>query len=316
MPRPLRIALVLLVLVAASLSVLVTLAWEPDQPVDVLSARWAPPPSQFITVDGMRMHYRDEGPKGGAEPPIVLLHGTSASLHTWQAWADALRPHRRVIRLDLPGFGLTGPFATGDYAMPHYVRVTGQFLDALGVGSAVFVGNSFGGNIAWHTALATPERVKALVLIDASGYVCPPVSVPIGFRLAQISWLAPLTEHLLPASAVAASLRNVYGDPSKVTPALIDRYRALTLRAGNRHAVIERFRQVPQGADAERIVELELPTLVLWGAEDRLIPRACGERFARDIAGSRLVVLEGLGHVPHGKTRRARWRRWWRSSRT
>lgn len=106
----------LLLLAVALIAGGVALAWAPDRPVDSLKARWAPAPSQFITVQGMQVHLRDEGPKDDPEP-IVLLHGTSASLHTWDGWVDALKGQRRVIRIDLPGFGLTGPAPDNDYRL-------------------------------------------------------------------------------------------------------------------------------------------------------------------------------------------------------
>ncbi|MDB4973125.1 MAG: alpha/beta hydrolase [Myxococcaceae bacterium] len=272
--------------------------WQSDQPVAALTAKWAPAPSRFLPVDGMRVHMRDEGPRDDPHP-IVLLHGTSASLHTWQGWSDALTPQRRVIRLDLPGFGLTGPFPDDDYTLSHYVRFMTHFLDAVGVGQVVLAGNSFGGNVAWRTAAANPARVQKLLLVDAAGYAYKPKSVPISFRMARMPLLRPIGEHLLARSMVQSSLRNVYGDPSKVTPGLVDRYYDLALREGNRHALSERFRQVQPGEEIGQLARLTVPTLILWGAEDRLNPKQNGERFAHDIPGSQLIVLERLGHVPH-----------------
>jgi pimeloyl-ACP methyl ester carboxylesterase len=138
-----------------------------------------------------------------------------------------------------------------------------------------------------------------LVLIDAAGYALPAQSVPIGFKLARMAWLRPVTERLLPPGTIEGSLRNVYGHPERVTPELVTRYRELTLRAGNRGAVVERFQQVVPGQDVEQIPSIRAPTLIVWGSDDRLIPLASGQRFAREIPGSQLVVLPGLGHVPH-----------------
>lgn len=284
-------------LVLLSLAALLALAWAPDREVASLTARWAPPPSQFIGIGGMQLHLRDEGTREGATP-IVLLHGTSASLHTWDGWADGLRGERRVIRFDLPGFGLTGPTPDGVYAIGRYVETVVALLDRLGVRRAILAGNSFGGQVAWQTALAHPQRVERLILVDAAGYPMAPQEVPIGFRIARTPWLAPLMRVMLPRGFIESSVRNVYGDPSRVTPELVDRYYELTLRAGNRQALRERFAQAQAGPGFERIRELTLPTLILWGGQDRLIPPADGERFARDIAGSELVVFDDLGHVP------------------
>lgn len=288
---------VLLALVAVT-GVGVALSWAPDRPVETLTARWAPPPSQFVPLQGMQVHLRDEGPRTDPQP-IVLLHGTSASLHTWDGWADALKDQRRVIRMDLPGFGLTGPMPDGDYRLTRYVNFVIALLDQLGVQQAVLAGNSFGGNLAWKIAVDHPQRVSKLVLVDAAGYPFDPASMPIGFKIAQIPALRPMMEHTLPRSMIESSVRNVYGDPSKVTPELVDRYQELTLRSGNRSALVERFRQSPSGEFTAQIPQVRQPTLILWGAQDRLIPPDNALRFQRDIAGSRLVMFDALGHVPH-----------------
>lgn len=286
-------------LVLAAVALVAT--WAPDQPVEALKPRWAQPPSQFITIDGMQVHLRDEGPRD--DPlPIVLIHGTSASLHTWEGWAAALRGQRRVIRFDLPGFALTGPNRQNDYSVEAYVRFVTAVVDQLGVQRFVLAGNSLGGQVAWATAVALPQRVARLVLVDASGYApesaSVPPSLPLGFRIARMPALRVLTQYTLPRSIVEKSVRNVYGDPSKVTPELVDLYRDMTLRAGNRQALGRRMDQGYSG-EVAGLKTLAIPTLVLWGGQDRLIPLEFGQRFARDIAGSRLVVFDDLGHVPH-----------------
>jgi pimeloyl-ACP methyl ester carboxylesterase len=298
MNRIIRWGAGLAVALAAIGAVATATSWEPDRDVASLKARWAPPPSQFVEVMGMAVHLRDEGPRDDAEP-IVLLHGTSASLHTWDGWAEALKGQRRVIRVDLPGFGLTGPAPSGDYSVPAYVSFLVQLLDRLSVQRAVVGGNSFGGYLAWKLAADHPQRVSRLVLVDAAGYAFEPESIPLAFRMAQVKALKPLLDHTLPRGMVEASVKNVYGDPAKVTPELVDRYFELTLREGNRAALGERFRQSQGGEFEQQVPALQQPTLILWGGRDRLIPPAQGQRFAREIAGSRLVVFDDLGHVPH-----------------
>ena len=284
-------------LLALVVATFIAAAWEPDRPLPELKARWAPPPSTFIQVRGVSVHVRDEGPRGDPVP-LVLLHGTSSSLHTWDGWSAALKSERRVIRFDLPGIGLTGAPPDADYSIEGYVRFTAAVLDALGVSRCVLAGNSFGGQVAWETALAHPARVDRLVLVDAAGYPFRPQSIPLGFRIARIPLLNRLMEHTLPRRLIESSLRNVYGDPGKVTPQLVERYFELTLREGNRRALAERLRQAPAGIHPERIAALKLPTLILWGGRDRLLPPADADRFHRDIAGSRLVLFDRLGHVP------------------
>lgn len=291
-----RILMVGVIAVAVFLVAGLIAVWAPDRPVERLMPRWAPAPSQFLQVGDLRVHLRDEGPRDDPVP-IVLLHGTSASLHTWEGWASALRGQRRVIRFDLAGFGLTGPNSQNNYSIETYVSFVTAVLDKLGVQRFVLAGNSLGGQIALATAHALPKRVDKLVLVDSAGYAFTPESIPLGFRIARVPGLRGLVEVILPRGVVLDSVRNVYGDPGKVTPELVDRYYDLALRAGNRRALAKRFQQT-MVSNSEHIRALKLPTLILWGGKDRLIPPDNGREFARDIAGARLVVFDDLGHVP------------------
>lgn len=271
-------------------------SWAPDLPVAELKARWGQPPSQFVEVEGLQVHVRDEGPR--SDPlPIVLVHGTAASLYTWDGWAAELRKERRVIRFDLPGFGLTGPNAANDYSIAVYVRFVAALMDRLGVQRFVIGGNSLGGEVAWAVAHAHPQRVDRLILVDAAGYRFESGSVPLGFRVAGMPALQPLMRNLLPSGLMDKSVRSVYGDPARVTPELVAHYTDMTRREGNRAALRQRLIQRNTGREAD-IKDLKLPTLILWGGQDRLIPPAYGRRFAQDIAGSKLVMFDGLGHVP------------------
>src|SRR5262245_44565854 len=202
------------------------LSRAPDRSVQSLVARWAPAPSEFIDLQGQLVHLRDVGPRADALP-LVLLHGTSASLHTWEGWDRALQGQHRVISVDLPGFGLTGPWS-GRYAAWSYrgddlARFVLELLDHLQVKRFAIAGNSLGGEVAWRVASLAPERVQRLVLVDAAGYELNPQSVPIGFQLARLPGINRAFEWLLPRGVVESSVRNVYGDPTKVTPQLAAR---------------------------------------------------------------------------------------------
>ena len=268
----------------------------PDRSLESLVPRWAPPPSDFVELDGQLVHYRDQGPS--SDPlPLVLIHGTSASLHTWEGWVAGLSATRRVISFDLPGFGLTGPNADGDYRDERYVAFVRQLLSRLGVGRAIVGGNSLGGEIAWQLALADPAHVAGLVLVDAAGHKFEPESMPLGFRIARIPVLREPMRWVLPRRAIEDSVLDVYGDKSRVTAALVDRYYELALREGNRVALMQRMDQLAPGP-VERLGEIKVPTLILWGERDRLIPLRWGREFEKAIPGSRLVVFPGLGHVP------------------
>jgi len=292
-----RLVGVLLMLTALA----VPLVRAPDRPVETLVARWAPPPSEFLDLGGQLVHYRDEGPRGDPAP-LVLLHGTSASLHTWEGWVRVLRGQHRVISLDLPAFGLTGPFAGPyaglDYTGPNYARFVLDVLDRLAVPRFSVAGNSLGGEVAWRIAAAAPQRVARLVLVDAAGYPISAEHIPLGWQIARLPVLGRLAEHLLPRPLVAEGLHAVYADPAKVTDALVDRYFELTLRAGNRAALVGRARHWSPGEGVARVTGVRAPTLVLWGGRDRLIPPALAQRFAADIPGARVQLFDDLGHVP------------------
>jgi pimeloyl-ACP methyl ester carboxylesterase len=297
----LLLRLVGLLLIATALGV--SLSRAPDRPVESLVARWAPTPlSDFIDVKGQLVHIRDEGPRADAAP-LILLHGTGASLHTWEGWVAALKKTRRVVTLDLPGFGLTGPFAgqyaADDYRGDAYARFVLDVMDALKIQRAVIGGNSLGGEIAWRAVTLAPQRFERLILVDAAGYALAPQSVPLGFRIAALPVVNRIAEHLLPRALVVGSVHSVYGDPSRVTEQLVDRYFELTLREGNRRALGVRLQQLEAGAHVNRLKMLALPTLILWGRRDKLIPPSTAQEFARDIRGAQLVMFDGLGHVPH-----------------
>jgi pimeloyl-ACP methyl ester carboxylesterase len=296
MKRVGKIALGVLGVLVLVLAVFVAATWAPDRPVDALKPRWAQPPSTFVKVQGMDVHLRDEGPRDDPTP-IVLLHGTSSSLHTWEGWARALRTHHRVIRFDLPGFGLTGPHPEGRYDAAAYTSFMRAMLDQLSIKQCVIAGNSFGGYVAWQTALVDP-RVRRLVLVDSGGYPNPNAKMPLGFKLAKMPVIKHLAAYSLPRSVIEKSLRNVYGDETKVTPELIDLYYDLAVRAGNRTALIKRFEQTTY-ASGEEVAKVKVPTLILWGGKDRLIPPEIAAQFHRDIAHSELVTFDALGHVPH-----------------
>ena len=292
-----RLLGLLLILTVVALA----LTRAPDRSVESLVARWAPAPSDFVQVKGMVVHLRDEGPRDDPVP-VVLLHGTGASLHTWEGWVAALKGQRRVITLDLPGFGLTGPFSGGydaqDYSGDAHARFVVDLLDTLGLQRVVLGGNSLGGEIAWRAAWLQPARVQSLVLVDALGPAFTPEAVPLGFVAARIPGLRRVTEEILPRAVIVQGLASVYGDPARISEALVDRYFELTLRDGNRRALGQVVGQMELGKDAARIATLKLPTLILWGGRDRLIPPTVGAEFERLIAGSQRVVFPQLGHVP------------------
>jgi pimeloyl-ACP methyl ester carboxylesterase len=267
--------------------------WTPDANRAALEARYAAPPSSFVTLEGVRLHVRDTGPRNG--PPVLLLHGFGSSLHTWDQWAVLLEADRRVIRLDLPGFGLTGADPTGDYSDLRAVALLEGLLDRLGVAQADVVGSSMGGRIAWRFAAERPARVRRLVLMAPDGFASAGFTYD---RPAGVPLLMRALPYTLPMPLLRGGVAPAYADPASLTDSALERYRDMMIAPGVRPAILDRMAThvlVPPEPFLRRVTA---PTLLLWGASDRMVPAAHAADYARQLPDSRTVVLPGLGHVP------------------
>ena len=203
--------------------------------------------------------------------------------------------------MDLPAFGLTGASPDRQYSTASYVAFVDSLLQRIGVRQCILGGNSLGGGIAWNTALADTTRIRALILLDASGYPRKNEKGNLGFKLAAMPGVASLLSSFTPRALIRKSLEDSYSDPARVNEALVDRYFELLLREGNRQATVDLFqsRRQPQ---PERIRSIRVPTLIIWGQDDRLIDVENAGHFARDIPGSVAVVIPRSGHVPMEET--------------
>lgn len=272
----------------------------PDTDPEEMRAKYGGEPSQFITLaDGQQVHLRDEGPRDA--PAIILLHGSSADLHTWQPWVDALKNDFRVIRYDQIGHGLTGPSQDGGYALEDFVEDVDQIADQLGLESFTLGGNSMGGWVSAGYALAHPDRLNGLILVDASG---APVKRPegsggnIGFTIAAMPGVNRIMEHITPRSLVEKSFQQSVSNQEVATPEAIDRYWELLRYPGNRRATIARFNTARVTYTSEQISSLSMPSLVMWGDEDALVPVDAGRWYDEHLPSSQLVIYEGIGHLP------------------
>lgn len=276
------------------------IGYTPDTDVAEMKAKYASPTSQFITLaPGLTVHVRDEGRRYG--PVLVLIHGSNASLHTWEPWVQRLGGQYRIVSLDLPGHGLTGTHPSGDYDYPIFVDVVDKVLVKLGIDRATVGGNSMGGGVTWMYALAHPEKVQAMILVDAAG--APrwrARKAPIGFRIARMPVLRDIAKIITPRSMVESSFLTSVSVKSVATPAAIDRYWELLRYPGNRAATIKRFSYTHNNHPAirEKLAALKIPTLILWGQEDNLIPVKSAEWFAEAIPGSKLIIYPKVGHIP------------------
>lgn len=292
--RVLKVVLAVLVILA---SIIILLFGHRDIPLEELKKKYTNESSSFVDLEGIQVHFRDEGDKSDTNP-IILIHGTGSSLQTFEEWVNVLKKNHRVISIDLPGYGLTGQFLDSDYSIPNYVYFIKKFLSALDIEKCILAGNSLGGRIAWNFTLQHPEVVDKLILIDASGYPVRAKSTPMAFKLAKVPVLNKVFTFITPKFIVKKSVTNVYADKTKVTDELVDRYFEMTLREGNRQAFVDRFAVAKDNTTYKDIPSIVQPTLILWGKEDQLIPVSVAYKFHEDLQNDTLVILEGLGHVP------------------
>lgn len=293
-----RILKGLLGLIAIAVIAILIWGYAPDTDPVAMRAKYANSASQFVDVGGgLTVHIRDEGPRGA--PVLVLLHGSNASLHTWEPWVARLKNKYRVISYDQPGHGLTGPNPSNDYSAAAFGGVVDRITDRLGVVRFALAGNSMGGWIAAHYALAHPERLTSLILVDAAGPPdAKPKSLPIGFKIAQTPGLRGIMEYITPRSVIAKSIQQTISNQEIINDAMIDRYWELLRYPGNRRATGIRFGMKRVPLEKSAFAKFNVPTLILWGDEDRLIPLAAGRWYAAAIPGSKLIVYPRIGHVP------------------
>ena len=274
---------------------------EPDIPRSVLEAKYATPPSQFVVLpDGARVHYRDRGPRDGSV--LVLIHGSDASLFTWEKWSKNLSDKFRVISLDLPAHGLTGAVPNKDYSQKGMTIFVHEFADKLGLKTFALAGNSMGGDVVARFAETYPERVSKLILVDAGGMpVGPGDHIPIGFKIARMSFMRPVLLHITPRALFSEGLNDAIVHKAIITDQMIDMYWDFHLMEGTREANAERF---AGGANEDfnyvkdHIGQIKAPTLILWGAEDHLIPVAAAHAFNKAIPGSKAIIYPATGHIP------------------
>lgn len=287
-----------LLAVAAILVIAFLVLRVPDTDPAEMRAKYGNGPSRFLTLEnGRDIHFRDEGPRDA--PVIVLLHGSNADLHTWQPWTERLKEDYRVIRFDQRGHGLTGPAPDDDYSVQGFGADIDAVTERLGVETFTLAGNSMGGWIAMAYALEKPWRVDALVLVDTAG---APVERKgggnIAFTLAGLPVIGDIMSQLLPRSIVERSLSQSVSNQDVVTEAAVDRYWELARYPGNRSATRRRFSAPRTAFDSAEIERIQIPTLVMWGREDQLIPYEAGEWYAKHLPKATLVSYEGIGHLP------------------
>jgi pimeloyl-ACP methyl ester carboxylesterase len=289
------------------LAALIALAFltlgDPDVPRDVLVKKYGQPPSQYIELpSGTTGHYRDQGQPQG--PPLVLLHGSNASLHTWEPWVKILGDEFRIVTVDLPGHGLTIAREGETFTAESMANFVDEFTTTIGLSRFAVAGNSMGGHVASRVAMQFPTRVSALIPIDAGGVIPPNMPPPPAFfYIVQIPVLREFLR-LVPTRPVNEEvLKMSFVNQHLVTPEMIDRSWELNREPSNRAATRKRFRMPLEYWTAEdrffreNLPKLPVPTLILWGRQDKLIPVEAAEIFKAAIPGAQAIIYDDGGHI-------------------
>ena len=262
-----------------------------DHPAQELEAHYARANSKFIEIDGVRIHYIDEG----SGPVLVLLHANFANSLDWDPWVAALSDRYRVVRFDMTSHGLTGPDPTGDYTLGRTLQLTEHFIDALGLQTVTLAGTSLGGTVAIHYAAAHPQRVQRLILLN-------PGSLEGKERRSRggVPKFAYVLKYILPRALPRFMLSSGFGDPSKLPEVLVDRWHDLWLREGQREAQLDRLSQYRAGDIEGKIRSLRLPVLLLWGELDTTAVFSQSAVFLKLLENSpslKFIAYPGVGHM-------------------
>lgn len=248
--------------------------------------------SRFLSVDGTLIHYRIEG----EGEPLLLLHGAFSSLHTFEEWTKRLSKKFQIIRLDLPGFALTGSVPDDDYSMKRHLHYLNSFVEILGIKKFYLGGSSLGGWVSWEYALMYPKKVKKLILIDAAGFM-DAQSIPLPFKMARTPFFGRVIKYVIQHNVLEQFVREVYYNQSKITPEIIERYYELFTRDGNPEAFLLLVNNKHK-ENTKSLKNLAMPVLIMWGREDRWIPVRNAHRFHELIPQNRMLIYERVGHLP------------------
>ena len=273
-------------------------SYAPDTDKAEMLAKYGGEQAQFTQMTGGAVvHYRDQGPIDA--PVLIMAHGMSSSLHAWEPLIAQMGEGYRIVSLDLPGFGLTGPNPTGAYGPAVYTEAVLSVMDAESIETAVIVGSSMGGWTAWRMGLSHPERVDGLVLLapwgapgedkEKGNFAFALMSSPIG---------KALMPHFTPRFVIKQSVLQTVEREDIVTDEMLERYYELTRYPGNRRASLGAMAVTNDLSDWEHISDLQAPALIIWGREDQLIDVPRSEKFAAALDGEKIIIYDNVGHLP------------------
>jgi pimeloyl-ACP methyl ester carboxylesterase len=283
------VALILVAMIATAVAVWV----YRDIPAEQLEAKYAGPTSRFMNIEGVRIHYRDEGDG----PVVFLLHANFASLLGWDPWVEALKDSYRVIRMDMTSHGLTGPDPTGDYTTERTLEIIEKFVDAMDLDEFVIGGTSMGGTMAIHYTHKHPERIRKLILLSPGSLEGRDIK---SNRRGQVPRAAYVLKYVMPRALPEFMLRGGFGDESKLTDELIDRWYEMWRREGNREAQLDRLSQYKPGDIEDIIRSLTAPTLLMWGEENTTAhfeQAAEFQELLENVESLNFISYPGVGHM-------------------
>ncbi len=293
--------LVVIAAVAAALGGGLAACATREIPYATLTQKYGLPTSlRFEPEPGLSIHYTDEGERSGRT--LILVHGFAASVHAWRPWIDRLKDNYRLIAIDLPGHGLTQAPKGYRATMEGNAALIGKLADHAGAARFVLAGNSMGGAVAASFAMANPERLDGLVLVDAAGWPGEgrksSEGPPLVFQLINNPVGRAILKWFDPRMFATGGLKSAYLDESLVTKDLVDRYAELALAPGHRDILLTQNARPARSVTAADYAKIDVPTLVMSGEQDKLIPMADSRAIAAAIPGARLVTYPEGGHVP------------------
>lgn len=278
--------------VATVIATLIALWVYRDIPAGELEAKYAGPASRFMNVDGVRIHYRDEG----EGPAVLLLHANFGNLIGWDPWVEALKGSYRVVRMDFTSHGLTGPDPTGNYTQERTLALTEKFVDAVGLDRFSIAGTSMGGTIAIHYTQAHPERIENLILLSPGSLEGRETKEQRG----DVPDAAYVLTYIMPRALPEFMLKQGFGDDDKLTDELIDRWYDMWMHEGQREAQLDRLSQYEAG-DIEGIVRsIETPTLLMWGEANTTADFEQSHEFRELLSNAeslKFISYPGVGHM-------------------
>ena len=284
--------------------VVLAIAWlelrGPDIPYETLEAKYTDSASHFVDLPGgLHVHYRDEGDPN--RPLLVLLHGFGDSFTSWDGWVPELKGRFRLIRLDFPGHGLTRApegFVLRDNAgLADFVDV---FAATLALPKFAVAGNSMGGGVAWQLAVRHPERINALILVDAAGFPNekPPAKIPLAFKILRYPIGRIILRNIDNRPLIEQGLKTDVYDQAVITPAFVDRWAEFQRAPGHRAILMSINLGAQARATPALLGTIKVATLILHGENDLLIEPASAHKFAAAIPGAKLVLYPQVGHLP------------------